>query len=186
MIENDILDETWVIPERKLGFWARAAAMLLDHFMMVFLFVPLMLVFLIATVIGNQTLGQLEPLITALFPILYSFYLAKDSIGGRSIAKRLLGQQIIDLVTQKPATPIKTVIRNITVFIYPIEIIVTLINPSRRLGDYLANTKVVPAKKIPKDALLASFKADSRKGVGKAVGLSFLFIIITSWCLGIL
>jgi hypothetical protein len=54
--------------------------------------------------------------------------------------------QIVENKTGKVASPIKCFIRNIFIIIWPIEVIVTLINPSRRIGDLVAGTKVVPFK----------------------------------------
>jgi uncharacterized RDD family membrane protein YckC len=41
------------------------------------------------------------------------------------------------------SAPLKCSLRNLTRIIWPIEVLVTMFNPSQRLADKLANTKVV-------------------------------------------
>ena len=60
----------------------------------------------------------------------------------RSLSKRLMGLVIIDNKTDKGASSLKCFIRNLTIPFWPIEVILSLINPSRRLGDYIANTRI--------------------------------------------
>ena len=74
---------------------------------------------------------------------LTSFYFNKDIFYGRSIAKRILGLQIVDNVTGQVATPFQCLLRNITIAIWPVEVIITLFNPTRRLGDRIARTKTI-------------------------------------------
>lgn len=69
--------------------------------------------------------------------------LSKDCVGGRSIAKRTFNLQLVDNETGQVATPLQCFIRNLTVFIFPLELIMAFINPHRRLGDQLAGTKLV-------------------------------------------
>ncbi len=73
----------------------------------------------------------------------FSLFFSKDSIQGRSLAKRLFKLQVVRMGTSKPAGPIRCVIRNITSVVWPLELIAVLLNPGRRLGDYLADTKLV-------------------------------------------
>jgi uncharacterized RDD family membrane protein YckC len=73
----------------------------------------------------------------------FSLYFCKDIIGGRSIAKRILGLQVVDNSTGKAASPFRCFLRNITCVLWPIEGIVALINTSRRLGDRIAGTRLV-------------------------------------------
>jgi uncharacterized RDD family membrane protein YckC len=73
----------------------------------------------------------------------FALYFCKDIIGGRSIAKRILGLQVVDNSTGKAASPFRCFLRNITCVLWPIEGIVALINTSRRLGDRIAGTRLV-------------------------------------------
>jgi len=73
----------------------------------------------------------------------FALYFCKDCINGQSIAKRILKLQVVDNVTGLPASPIKSFIRNLSIVFWPIEVIVSMANPSRRLGDRIAGTKLV-------------------------------------------
>lgn len=78
----------------------------------------------------------------------FFIYLNKDFLNGRSPAKRILGYQVLDRKTEEPASELQCFIRNLTIcLIWPIEVIVGLISPERRIGDFLANTKVIVAEK---------------------------------------
>ena len=72
--------------------------------------------------------------------------LNKDFFNGRSIAKRILSIQILDAKSGKTASELQCVIRNMFVFIGPIEGLVAYSKPEKRIGDLLANTKVVLIK----------------------------------------
>jgi uncharacterized RDD family membrane protein YckC len=75
-----------------------------------------------------------------LVPILF---FNKDFFYGRSPGKYEAGLQVIDIKTGNPATSTQCLIRNITFIIAPIEMIYLLFSPERRIGDYLAKTKVL-------------------------------------------
>src|SRR5579872_6053582 len=51
----------------------------------------------------------------------FALYFCKDIIGGRSIAKRILGLQVVDNSTGKAASPFRCFLRNITCVLWPIE-----------------------------------------------------------------
>jgi len=72
----------------------------------------------------------------------FSLYFNKDAINGRCIGKRAFNFQVIDIKTNAPASSLKCLIRNITVILWPIEVIVSMINTSRRLGDLIAGTRL--------------------------------------------
>ena len=73
-----------------------------------------------------------------------SLYLCKDCIGSRSIAKRIIKHQVLDNKTNAPATPLQCLLRNFSIVFWPIEVLMVLVSPARRLGDRVAGTKVVP------------------------------------------
>jgi uncharacterized RDD family membrane protein YckC len=73
----------------------------------------------------------------------FALYFCKDVINGRSISKRLLKLQVVDNSTGQVASPLKCFVRNISCIIWPIEVIVALVNPTRRIGDRVAGTKLV-------------------------------------------
>ena len=72
----------------------------------------------------------------------FSLYFNKDIYLGQSPAKRILKFQVFDIRTNRPASPLQCLIRNFTVLIWPVEVVVAFINNERRLGDYLAGTKL--------------------------------------------
>jgi len=74
----------------------------------------------------------------------FSLYFCKDCILGRSPAKHILKLQVVKNSTGQVASPIQCLIRNVFCIIWPIEVLVTLFNSNRRIGDLLAGTKVVP------------------------------------------
>jgi uncharacterized RDD family membrane protein YckC len=120
--------------------------MLLDHIIMTIVIVPIMIIPIVLIASGifeieNRTLS-------VIFFIMIFIYLNKDFFNAKSPAKRLLGYQIINRKTGKPANELQCFLRNLTIAIaWPLEVIVALINPERRIGDFLANTKVVVSEK---------------------------------------
>ena len=139
----EILPET-VIPTKK-----RLASMLLDHAIMCFVltlfFIPntiskISIVYTPKTQPGPDLYDR--HLYLAMFG--FSLYFCKDCILGRSPAKRILKFQVVSNSTGDVASPIQCLIRNITCILWPIEVLVTLFNSNRRIGDFLAGTKVVP------------------------------------------
>lgn len=129
----------------------RLAAMLLDHFFMTMI----AMIFFIPGIVADfsrafkvshervspQFLGGSWAYIGL---IGFALYFCKDIINGRSIAKRILKLQLVDNETGEVASPLKCFIRNLLCIIWPIETIIALTNTSRRLGDRLAGTKLVP------------------------------------------
>ena len=71
-----------------------------------------------------------------------ALYFCKDGFNGRSLAKRALNLQVVDQDSGHPASPYKCFIRNIFCIFWPVEVIATLINPARRIGDIIAGTRV--------------------------------------------
>lgn len=49
----------------------------------------------------------------------------------------------MDNSTNTAASPFQCFVRNITLLIWPIELLVTIISPTRRIGDAIANTHVI-------------------------------------------
>lgn len=80
----------------------------------------------------------------AYFAILFAFslFFNKDGINGASIGKKIFSHKVFDLKTNSTASSLKCFVRNITLLLWPIEVFAILINPERRIGDYIAGTKV--------------------------------------------
>jgi uncharacterized RDD family membrane protein YckC len=135
--------------EQKVNSGTRLGAMILDHFIMTFG----VMIFAIPGMISgfsnafNISHEQSDPDLfgnMSYFMLVgFAVYFCKDSINGRSPAKRILKLQVVDNSTTRAASPIKCFVRNIFCIIWPVEVIVALINPGRRIGDFVAGTKVV-------------------------------------------
>ena len=125
----------------------RIGAMLLDHVVMCFI---LALIAMPAMSIGFKNAFSDNPMNTKnsidwvmlVMSFAMSLYFNKDAIQGKSIAKRALKQEVVDVKTGEVASSVKCLIRNITIVLWPIEVIVVLVSPSRRIGDFIAGTKV--------------------------------------------
>lgn len=76
------------------------------------------------------------------FPILTFALMNKDFFGARSVAKRIFGYRVLDLNTKEAASPLKCMLRNITIVVWPIEPVILLFSPRRRLGDLIAGTTI--------------------------------------------
>ena len=124
----------------------RLVSMLLDHAIMTFVIglftAPVMIykMFHLPAVVTSMP----ESFFTynAYEAFAFSLYFNKDIYLGQSIAKKILKFQILDTQTNLPANPIKCLIRNFTILFWPVEVIAALINPERRIGDYIAGTKL--------------------------------------------
>lgn len=90
-----------------------------------------------------QDIGLSGGLTGLILPIGFALYFCKDCLSGRSIAKRLLGQQVINYKTGEIANPLRCFVRNFFCILWPLEIFVVLFSPSRRIGDFVAGTAVV-------------------------------------------
>jgi len=124
----------------------RIASMLLDHFIMCILIIPPSIILTIIS--ENIGLKMNDGMGFFVFFLIVFIYLNKDFFKGKSPAKRILGYQVINRKTEKPATELQCFVRNLTICVaWPLEVIIGFINPQRRIGDFIANTKVVESEK---------------------------------------
>jgi len=124
----------------------RISSMLLDHIIMCLLVVPMAILIFIIVMNFEDKLNKEFGI--ALIFVPFFIYLNKDFFKSKSPAKRILGYQVLDKKTNNPANELQCFVRNLTICVaWPLEVIVSLINPERRIGDFLANTKVVSAEK---------------------------------------
>ena len=133
--------------DKEITLGARIGSMILDHFAMTIICV-LMMALSIGIGAGIDSLFDdhwtLFPIMGILISLTFSVYINKDVINGQSPAKRSAKHQVIDVNTGKSASPLKCLLRNFILPIWIIEIPFILINPQRRLGDYIAGTIVKP------------------------------------------
>jgi len=112
-----------------------------------------------------------------LLPLPLALYLCKDCLRGRSIAKRILRLHVVNLASGQAASPLQCALRNLSVILWPLEVVVLLFNPSRRIGDWIAGTEVCFFE--AQDAAPAKLRWER-------VLLSFLFVyaccIFLFWC----
>lgn len=152
----------------------RLKSMLLDHFIICFTILPPVILIEILGFEMGKWFGETMTL------LIFTIYINKDILGGRSAAKRILGQVVIDKKTEKPANEIKCSIRNFTNCFWIIEVIIVMFNPNRRIGDLIAGTKTVRTdKKNIKNMLLDFQKANKVNWVlPLVIALSYSWIIV--------
>lgn len=75
----------------------------------------------------------------------YTYFLCKDIFRGRSIGKRSQGLQLVMKKDGGPVSYARMVLRNLTIIIWFVELVVMLVNPKQRLGDMICGTTVVYA-----------------------------------------
>jgi len=113
----------------------RLKAMLCDHIVLGALYIPLFMgVMAVRVGWGTNDHGWG-------FGLLLVLYLNKDFFNGRSPAKRLLHLQVLD-ASGRPANELRCFLRNVTFFLWPLEVLVLLLGQRGRLGDALAGTHV--------------------------------------------
>ncbi len=87
-------------------------------------------------------------------------YLNKDIAGGRSIGKRFLGYAVVNEKDGKSPRRAICFLRNLTIIIYPAELLFGLFSPTQKMSDYFTHTKII---KAPKDnKLISSFYNDMK------------------------
>ncbi len=136
--------------QKKISRGLRIASMAIDHviisIIVMIITLPIMLgklsgSFEISHYTNHNSIDYGNAIYFMIFAM--AIYICKDCINGRSIAKRILGHEVIDRKTKLVADPLKCLVRNLFIIIWPVEVIMVLINPSRRLGDKVAGTEVV-------------------------------------------
>lgn len=160
----------------------RLGSMIVDQFIMTMIAMAFFIPMMIKILSNAFNISHEQTEIDFGGPLLYvsllgfAIYFCKDIINGRSIGKRLTKTQVVDNTTEQVASPLKCFVRNILCVIWPIEVIVTLINPGRRLGDQIAGTKIVQYDPIN----VAQPKFDIKKGLvplAISYGIMLLFML---------
>ena len=132
---------------KKVNFFGRLTSMVLDYATMNLFLIPFALPFFIIFGIGgeNNTMGKFSIITipSMIFIIGVALFFCKDSLQGRSFGKRLLKLQVIDNYNRTPAGPVRCMVRNLFIIIWPLEFLITLFSRERRLGDLAAGTRVV-------------------------------------------
>lgn len=141
-MENILTDKN-----EKVTVGLRLASMLVDHFAMTMIAMVIVMPGFAINMINVFSLSH-DPStfgigwMVFLFAFGFSAYFNKDIFNGRSPAKRILKLQVIDNKTNQAANSLKCLVRNLTIPLWPMEVIFVLINPKRRLGDKIAGTRI--------------------------------------------
>ncbi len=156
-------------------------AMLLDHIILSFAMVILMMPFIslqFKDAFSENNTAVNDPFDSIFYVMVFclSLYLNKDMIHGKSIAKRILKQEVVNAKTGEVASPLRCLVRNIPILIWPLEVLIVLFSPSRRLGDLIAGTRVVEItkKREPKPKI-------NYRDIIVSIILGFIFLLSTLW-----
>jgi len=144
----------------KVPLGARLGSMFLDHVIMTFIVAMVGLPFYIINFFLLRYMNFKFPWIIG--AIIFLIYFNKDYFRGKSLAKRLIGLQVFDRTTNQVASKWKCFVRNLTCVLWPVEVLITLFSPTRRLGDFLANTDVRLSNQEPIESILQDIKSKNK------------------------
>jgi hypothetical protein len=143
---------------------------------------------LIVAIIQESLIGIIDESKLRLFELVKSTIgglavigmLNKDFINGQSVVHRVAGFQVVDVKTLEPANQLKCLTRNITGVILPIEFIMISINPQRRLGDFIAGTKLISVNPTDPKLILEEMRV-FRFDLNSKLALIIPTIIYLGW-----
>ena len=93
--------------------------------------------------LGKITQYDAIPII-AMWAIVIGYTLIADGMfGGQSIGKKLMKLYVVRVGTNEPCSYGRSILRNVTYILGIIDLIPLVGKQKRRLGDYLADTKVI-------------------------------------------
>ncbi|MFI2741247.1 RDD family protein [Zhouia sp. PK063] len=139
----------------------RISAMALDHIIMSFVLLPISIP--LVMILDHSNFQLYDRGITYVWIFVLFIYYNKDFFNAKSPAKKIMGYQVVDKKTHKQATELQCFVRNLTILIWPVEVLIGFYNPERRLGDFLANTKVVSREKEPLKTIWSDIKSTTLK-----------------------
>jgi len=88
-----------------------------------------------------------------MFFILGTIALNKDLVNGQGIVNRHFGYRVVDADTEMTSTPIKCMLRNLTVILFPFEFFY-LQRSDKRIGDIIFGTKLLKIKPTSPETIL--------------------------------
>jgi len=112
---------------------------------------------LVVNLLTNSNFQVSFWIFNGMFFCLGTIAMNKDIIDGQGIVNRHFGYRVVDNETEMTATPIKCMLRNLTVLLFPFEFFY-LQRSDRRIGDYLAKTKLIKVAPIAPDTILNDIK----------------------------
>jgi uncharacterized RDD family membrane protein YckC len=172
----------------------RIKAFMADVFYTFILFFPVIVITVLTSRIIQQLLsGQISELgikflnLLILVPLYGLCVVAfnKDFYSGQSVVNRLWGYKVVDIKTGNSPGQFRCMLRNLTVPIFPFELPFVLFNSERRLGDFIAGTKLIKVEKTDPESILneirnTDFGQDSKLALTIPT-LLFITWIILSW-----
>jgi uncharacterized RDD family membrane protein YckC len=168
--------------------------MISDYIFILAVFFPFFMVIMIASFfLTTNNLAEISSINITLscslvpFSAMIFVILNKDFFNGQSVSKRIYGYQIVDNKTNMAANETKCMLRNVTMIVWPIEVLMTLMNPTRRLGDLIAGTKLIDKEKTAPESIMTDFNLINKdKNYLGLILLSVLFtVLFNSFALGL-
>ena len=136
--------------------------MLIDHISMCIVMIPVVIVMMIILLATKGVEYHLEFFYSytlgAITFLPFIIYFLKDNYRGKSIGKRLMGYQVVNARTNENAGSLRCFVRNLSIPLWPLEVLISLFSPIRRFGDLLAGTKVILSEKEPMNSLWPEIK----------------------------
>lgn len=121
----------------KITSGQRIGAFLIDYGILMVIGIPICIISIVIQIFSDNFYSQIF-----LFTILFNFFLCKDLFAlGQSKGKSICKLHITKLNNDTPS-PLILVLRNLFIVIWPIELLIIIINPERRLADIIFGTKV--------------------------------------------
>jgi uncharacterized RDD family membrane protein YckC len=140
--------------QNTVSLSTRIISIVLDYFIMgtisSLLFIPVLIKSFVEIISTSHDASPLQFLELSMYALLFGaiLFTSKDIANGRSIGKRITNLQVVDHKTGRVASPLQGIVRSLFCVFGLLEVIVTCINPSRRIGDHVAGTCVVPYNPI--------------------------------------
>jgi len=145
----------------KIKVGRRIKSAFLDYVILIAISMPLAAMLLLLLFWNNEMPLLPQVLIVS---FLFSFFLCKDLINGQSLDKKQTNLQVVNSNESK-ASSLKLILRNIFTFLWPIELLVMMVSPGRRLGDFIAGTRVINNENL------------NNGNISKISVLSYFFIV---------
>ena len=131
----------------------RIKAVFLDVF---FLFIFWLIIFILSVFLFDEDTEYIYRY-NIRMAIVSTLFLCKDIIGGQSIGKRIFKLKVVG-PARKDLSSMKLIVRNLFVFIAPIELFMLIYN-NRRIGDIVTVSKVVCVNKTDKIKISQIFQS---------------------------
>jgi uncharacterized RDD family membrane protein YckC len=167
----------------------RIKAFMVDGLYTFMIFFPFILIAVFATrTIQILLVGQINEIgikvlnLLVLVPLYGLCIMAfnKDFYSGQSIVNRLWGYKVVDMNTGNPPGQFKCMLRNLTAPIFPFELPFVLLNQERRLGDFIAGTKLVRVDKADPESILSEI-ANTDLGQKSKLALTIPTLLFITW-----